>query len=198
MTKKAPKEQRIEGIIEAAISELVEKGYENTSMQSIAERAGLTKGGLYYHFNSKDEILIAANGRYLESVLELIKTAEATPCPVEALRCFIREYLDYWAKHARGMIFSLISLTKILACSEMWPLLNDYSTMMISFYERQFKEGINRQKFREHDPLSQATSLFTALEGATPYLIISGQLTPKGVAKQLEATFIDVLLTGTD
>lgn len=194
MTKKAPKEQRMEDIIEAAINELVEKGYENTSMQSIAERAGLTKGGLYYHFHSKDEILIAANGRYLESVLELIRIAETKACPVEALRYFINEYLCYWATHPRGMIFSLISLTKVLACSEMWPLLNDYSAIMISFYERQFKEGIKRQKFRKHNSHSQAIALFTSLEGATPYLIISGQLTPESVKEQMEAAFIDILL----
>ena len=47
---------RINTIIEAAINEFVEKDYENTSMESIAMRAGLTKGGLYYHFKSKDDI----------------------------------------------------------------------------------------------------------------------------------------------
>lgn len=195
MTKKAPKEQRMEDIIEAAVNEFVAKGYEGASMQSIAEKAGLTKGGLYYHFRSKDQILIAANGRYFEPVLKLIKTAEAMACPVEGLRYYIYEYLRYWASHSREMMFTLLSLSKILACSKMWPLLDSYSNEMISFYERLFTEGIKKGKLREHHAPSQATSLFAALDGATPYLIMSSQLTPESVAKQFEKTFIDALLS---
>ena len=194
MTKKAPKEQRMEDIIEAAVSEFVAKGYEGASMQSIAERAGLTKGGLYYHFGSKDEILLAANGRYFEPVVELIKTAETITCPVEGIRYFIHEYLQYWSSHSREMIFTLLSLSKILDCSAMWPLVNCYSESMISFYERLFAGGMEKGKFCKHHPQSQAIALFAALDGATPYLIISQKLTPESVAKQFEMTFVDALL----
>lgn len=193
MTKKAPKEQRIEDIIEAAVSEFLAKGYEGASMQSIAERAGLTKGGLYYHFTSKDEILIAANGRYFEPVLELIRTVEAMSCPVEGLQYFIHEYLRYWEGHSRETIFTLLSLSKVLDCSDMWPIINSYSDGMISFYERLFTDGMEQGKLREHCPRSQATVLFAAMDGATPYLIMSQQLTSECVAKQFEKTFIDLL-----
>lgn len=37
----------------------MEHGYEATSMNLIAERADLTKPGLYYHFKSKQELLFA-------------------------------------------------------------------------------------------------------------------------------------------
>jgi Transcriptional regulator len=194
VTKKAPKEQRIEEIIEAAVNEFVAKGYEGSSMQSIAERAGLTKGGLYYHFGSKDEILLAANGRYFEPVQEMIQTAEAKPCPVEGLRYFIYAYLQHWSRHSREMIFTLLSLSKILACSAMWPMINSYSEGMISFYERLFAGGISTGKFRRHNAHSQATALFAALDGVTPYLITSQKLTPESLARQFEVAFIDVLL----
>ncbi|SDE04023.1 TetR/AcrR family transcriptional regulator [Sporomusa acidovorans] len=194
MTKKAPKEQRMEEIIEAAVNEFVVKGYEGTSMQSIAERAGLTKGGLYYHFGSKDEILLAANGRYFEPILEMIQTAEAKNCPVEGLRYFIYAYLQHWSRHSREMIFTLLSLSKILVCAAMWPLINNYSEEMISFYERLLVGGIRAGKFRSHNAHSQATALFAALDGVTPYLITSQTLTPESLARQFEATFIDVLL----
>lgn len=194
MTKKAPKEQRMEDIIEAAVSEFLAKGYEGASMQSIAEQAGLTKGGLYYHFGSKDEILIAANGSYFEPIWELIKTTEAITCPVEGLRYFIHEYLQYWSSHSRQMTFILLSLSKIIACPAMWPLINSYSERMIVFYERLFTGGMAAGKFRKHQPQSQATALFAALDGATPYLIISQNLSPESVARQFEMTFVDTLL----
>lgn len=194
MTKKAPKEQRREDILEAAVTEFLAKGYEGASMEVIAARAGLTKGGLYYHYKSKDEILLAANGKYFEPVRELIYQAENMACPVEGLRFFIAAYLQYWAQHPREMTFILLSLSKILACTSMWPLINAYSSDMIAFYERLFAKGLEQGKFREHSPRSQATALFAALDGATPYLLISRQLTAEGVAENLEEALVTPLL----
>ena len=61
MTKKKAKEIRTEEIVQAAVQEFLERGYEGASMDNIARRASLSKGGLYHHFRSKDEILIYAN-----------------------------------------------------------------------------------------------------------------------------------------
>ncbi|SHJ18286.1 TetR/AcrR family transcriptional regulator [Propionispora hippei] len=194
MTKKAPKEQRREDILEAAVTEFLAKGYEGASMEVIAARAGLTKGGLYYHYKSKDEILLAANGKYFEPVRELIYQAENLSCPVEGLRFFIAAYLQYWAQHPREMTFILLSLSKILACAAMWPLINAYSSDMIAFYERLFTKGLEQGKFRDHSPRSQATALFAALDGATPYLLISRQLTADRVAENLEGALVAPLL----
>ena len=52
MTLKRPELERKAGIVEAALAEFLDKGYENSSMDSIARRAGLSKGGLYHHFRS--------------------------------------------------------------------------------------------------------------------------------------------------
>jgi AcrR family transcriptional regulator len=72
MTRKQPKDARMAEIIDAAVSEFLAKGYEGASMEAIAERAGLTKGGLYHHFAGKDEILRAANRRFFEPIEALI------------------------------------------------------------------------------------------------------------------------------
>ena len=45
-----------------ALQLFVEQGYEKTSMREIAERLGVTKAALYYHFQSKQEILDSVNG----------------------------------------------------------------------------------------------------------------------------------------
>src|SRR5689334_7053548 len=37
----------------------VEQGYEGTSLREIAERLGVTKAALYYHFSSKEQIFRA-------------------------------------------------------------------------------------------------------------------------------------------
>ena len=49
-------EQTRTGIIEAAYSVFLEKGYHGASMRQIAERANVALGGIYNHFASKEEI----------------------------------------------------------------------------------------------------------------------------------------------
>jgi AcrR family transcriptional regulator len=46
-----------ERILETALDLFIERGYERTSLREIAERIGVTKPALYYHFASKEEIL---------------------------------------------------------------------------------------------------------------------------------------------
>ena len=56
-------EVTVEKILDAAQRLFLEKGYENTTIQDIVgELGGLTKGAVYHHFKSKEEIMDAVNG----------------------------------------------------------------------------------------------------------------------------------------
>jgi len=46
-------------ILDVSAELFVEQGYDATSLREIAERLGLTKAALYYHFSSKDQIFRA-------------------------------------------------------------------------------------------------------------------------------------------
>lgn len=46
-----------EKILKSAEVLFKDQGFENTSVESIVKRAGLSKGSFYVHFNSKDEII---------------------------------------------------------------------------------------------------------------------------------------------
>jgi AcrR family transcriptional regulator len=49
-------------LIDAAVEEFAEKGYEATKVSDIAERAGVTTGALYAHFEGKLDLLMATLG----------------------------------------------------------------------------------------------------------------------------------------
>lgn len=57
--RRLPPALRVEQILGAALCEFSARGYADTRMEDIARRAGLSKGGLYVHFASKDEVLEA-------------------------------------------------------------------------------------------------------------------------------------------
>ncbi len=55
-------EQTVKKIIETALQLFLEKGYERTTIQDIVDRlGGLSKGAIYHHFKSKEEILSAVS-----------------------------------------------------------------------------------------------------------------------------------------
>ncbi|AHC49876.1 hypothetical protein AX27061_5421 [Achromobacter xylosoxidans NBRC 15126 = ATCC 27061] len=56
---------RVGQILDAALQEFSAAGYTGARMDDIALRAGLSKGGLYAHFASKEEVFEALLARYL-------------------------------------------------------------------------------------------------------------------------------------
>ncbi len=68
-------EKRKLEILEAALNVLSEDGYSNASMDKIAERALLTRVGLYKHFRDKASLVIALRQHKLLEIAEFVKNA---------------------------------------------------------------------------------------------------------------------------
>src|SRR3954447_6064385 len=48
-----------QALLEAALAVFAERGYRDSSVDDIAERAGYSKGAMYWHFSSKDDLFFA-------------------------------------------------------------------------------------------------------------------------------------------
>ena len=57
MTRKLSPEERRRQFMEAAIEIFAEKGYDNTSVRDIIDKVGVSKGGFYHHYESKEELM---------------------------------------------------------------------------------------------------------------------------------------------
>jgi AcrR family transcriptional regulator len=55
-----------ERILDVALDLFTDQGFDGTSMREIAERLGISKPAIYYHFTSKEEILTALHMRLHE------------------------------------------------------------------------------------------------------------------------------------
>ncbi|HEX7973176.1 MAG TPA: TetR/AcrR family transcriptional regulator [Anaerolineales bacterium] len=87
-------------ILEAAAQIFSQKGFHAASMQDIAQAVNLQKASLYYHVNSKQEILVAILDQALDLLIERIETVVAAPLPTdEKLREMIRSYLQAMLEH---------------------------------------------------------------------------------------------------
>src|SRR5215207_9268938 len=97
-TKRRPspsrKEASHERIVDAASRAIRRSGYGGTAVADIMKDAGLTHGGFYAHFASREAMLAEAADRAgAEAVAALARIAAAAP-PREALQALLREYLS--------------------------------------------------------------------------------------------------------
>jgi len=66
-------------IQQVALELFAEHGYERTSLREIAERLGVTKAALYYHFKSKEDIVRSFTEDYFDRLDALIEWGQGQP-----------------------------------------------------------------------------------------------------------------------
>lgn len=89
-------------ILDVAAALFLEQGYESTSLRQIADAAGMKAGSLYYHFDSKDDLLTAILERGIEVMQDAFDAAEADTADAAAydrLHAHVRAHLSALFEH---------------------------------------------------------------------------------------------------
>jgi TetR/AcrR family transcriptional regulator, cholesterol catabolism regulator len=82
-------------ILRTAARLFQQRGYDATSMNDVAAALKLSKGGLYHHFQSKDEILFEIMDHAMEITQErVINPVRSIADPEERLRALIRLHIE--------------------------------------------------------------------------------------------------------
>ncbi|MEV6767951.1 helix-turn-helix domain-containing protein [Nocardia sp. NPDC051030] len=81
-----------ERIRAVAMELFTERGYEKTSLREIAERLGVTKAALYYHFRTKEDIVASLSEDLRRGIDEIVDWAEATPPGRDRAREIVTRY----------------------------------------------------------------------------------------------------------
>jgi AcrR family transcriptional regulator len=82
-------------ILRTAARLFQQRGYDATSMNDVAAALKLSKGGLYHHFQSKDEILFEIMNHAMEITEErVLAPVRSIADPEERLRSLIRRHME--------------------------------------------------------------------------------------------------------
>ena len=95
------KAQNHENILSVAARSFREHGGDSSGIGTVMKKVGLTKGGFYRHFKSKDDLFVEAVARALEETGRgMLEVARSAP-EGQALRAIIETYLS--ARHASSL-----------------------------------------------------------------------------------------------
>src|SRR6202158_3635691 len=90
-----PRQEPRQEILRTAARLFQQQGYDATSMNDVAAALKLSKGGLYHHFQSKDEILFHIMSHAMEITEErVINVVRRIDGPEERLRALIRLHIE--------------------------------------------------------------------------------------------------------
>ncbi len=92
MTAHRSTEERRAQILEAARACFLDRGYHATKVQDIAVACGLSKGAVYFHFESKRSVLVALVSVEFERASEVFSEAEGAGEPLAAA---VRAFTDF-------------------------------------------------------------------------------------------------------
>ncbi|GLY65410.1 TetR/AcrR family transcriptional regulator [Amycolatopsis taiwanensis] len=82
---------RRQALIDIAAELFAERGFQSTTVRDIGQAAGVLSGSLYYHFNSKENIVDEILSTFLDELLKASRAIVAeNPDPADALRELIR------------------------------------------------------------------------------------------------------------
>ena len=94
------KAQNHENILSVAARSFREHGGDSSGIGTVMKKVGLTKGGFYRHFKSKDDLFVEAVARAFDEMGRgMLEVAKSAP-EGQALRAMIEHYLS--ARHANS------------------------------------------------------------------------------------------------
>lgn len=93
-------ERRRNDVVLGAARVFAQHGYDQTSMQQLADELGVAAGGLYHYFSGKEDLLVAICDDLMDPILSRVRelVADGTD-PAEQLRSVVRLWVRHVVEH---------------------------------------------------------------------------------------------------
>lgn len=95
-------------LLDVAETLISRHGFAGTSLQMIADELGFTKAAIYYHFRTRDQLLVAVMDPMLDQVRRVVEMAEAQRTPRTQMNAMVEGFAAVVAKNrslAAVMVF---------------------------------------------------------------------------------------------
>lgn len=110
-----------------ALAEFASAGYSATSLQRIADLAGISKASVLYHYAAKEHLLEAAIAPTLDELDTLVATAEDAEYSVDNREAFVLRFVDFLLGH-RQQVHLIINQQATIVDT---PVINRAQALMV-------------------------------------------------------------------
>lgn len=158
-------------IIDSAQELFHRQGFQQTSLDDITRESGVTRSNLYYHFNSKEELGLAAlRERIMHYEAEVLEPTlrNTSLSPSERLSAFYRRVAAYHRSQIppAGCPFGNLAVEMCGTNDNFREVLSSFFDMWEDSLESCIREGIESGEFRgDYPPRLMAQMLLSHLEG---------------------------------
>ena len=153
-------------------------GYDGTSVATICQAAGVSKGAFYHHFESKQAIFLELLNRWLAAMdvamLDMSDSQQDVPAKLMAMTSIVGQ-LSQVAD--RDLLIYLEFINRAVRDRQVWQEAIEPYYRYRDIFANLIAEGISEGSLREIDPKSGATIIVGLAVG----LLIQGFLDPKGI-----------------
>lgn len=189
--RKASKEVRQLQLIEATIDSLAKRGYAETTMADVADGAGLSRGIVNFHFESKEKLLVATLQYMYDEYSAHWRAAlqKAGDDPARQLQVLV------WADFDR----SICNKRKLAAWLAFWgeaksrPVYQALSSSRDAYYQQVFIDlcaALKQSGGYAYEPQVMALALSAMLEGLWLRLMMGTEDTTRETALQAANAFL--------
>lgn len=176
---------RIEIILKAA-EIFSQKGYEKTTMNSIAHSIEMGKSSLYYYFESKTDIFKAVVQYEANELTKNIQTSvNKENDTVEKIRVYVLSRLHHFSNFKN--LYKALKSDKLLEINFITEFRNNYYKNEIENFKKIIDEGAKQGLFTIYDTELAATAIITAMKGMETPIFINN------IARDVESTIRDTV-----
>lgn len=158
-------EARRAQVVAAAARTVAEVGYANASLARIAERAGISKSVISYHFAGKDELMTLVATEFFQEAwehMEPLIAAEETA--VGQVRAWVGSQLEYFARH-RTRFLAMIDVVASHRGPDGSRPFAEAEDEEVEGLTEILRAGQQAGELRDFDPRAVATIIIRCTEG---------------------------------
>ncbi len=107
-------------MVEAAVALAAERPYDDVTVSDIAERAGMTPAAIYYHFPSKEDVLMEGLRTFSETLLTECRGRLSQTVTVDSLAALPADLLTWLDKRRNAATLFFVASAGLNLAVEAW------------------------------------------------------------------------------
>ncbi len=182
-----------EDILNAATEIFARFGFKKASIDDIARRAGIGKGTVYLHFESKEELFGEVNRRFwMKALVELEAVVKQARTPQAKVRVFLEGRKRFFVQMAEDLRITPELLFELVVQAE--PLRSEPRAREAALLQEIIRDGNAQGVFAVRSPRLLAAGIAACLHGLDAHSIGPGAADLRVALTEVDEVFVRGLL----